>query len=345
MRIYRFGIIGVGMITDYHIRAIEALPNAKLEWVCSRNEEKAVSVSRQYNCRGTTEYEEMLADPNVDIICVTTSSGSHAELGLKALQAGKHLLVEKPMAMLTEQATEMIAWARKLGLKLSVISQRRFEPQHQAVHALMESGGLGKLLLVELRCPFFRTQAYYDSADWRGTTTEDGGALMNQGIHSIDLMLWLAGPAHSVMAMTATQLHRMEAEDIGLALVKFDNGTLGSIMTTTNTTPGFPPTLKLFGEKGSIHIEGTRITDWNVPDFPMPIDLPSDNTSGGGAQSPTEISNQYHRLQLKQFIESLQQDTEPAVSGEDGRRTVQLIEAIIQSSLEGREVRTESLLI
>lgn len=339
MRKYRFGIIGLGMIAEFHIQAIRAMPNAELVSVCSRREAKVTAAAEKYSCQGTTNYEELLTDPKIDIICVTTSSGSHAEIGQQVLLAGKHLLIEKPMAMSSADAARLTHLARERKLHLGVVSQRRFEPQHQAVQRIVTSGALGRLLLAELRCPFYRTQEYYDSAEWRGTLTEDGGALMNQGIHSIDLLLWLAGRAHSVMGMTATQVHKMESEDLGLALVRFKSGALGTVMSTTNVQPGYPPSLRLYGEKGSIHLEGTAITVWDVPNIPMPAEVTVGTSSGAGVSDPSHIPSEYHQLQLEQFLTSLDEGSEPAVTGEDGHRAIELIEAICLSSAEGREIQ------
>lgn len=339
MREYRFGIIGLGMIAEFHIQAIRALPNAELTSVCSRSEAKVTAAAEKYSCQGTTHYEELLKDPDIDIVCVTTSSGSHAEIGKQVLLAGKHLLIEKPMAMTAAEAAQLTTLAKERKLLLSVVSQRRFEPQHQAVQRAVASGAIGKLLLAELRCPFYRSQEYYDSAEWRGTLAEDGGALMNQGIHSIDLLLWLAGPARSVMGMTATQVHKMESEDLGLALVKFKSGALGTVMSTTNVKPGYPPSLRLYGEKGSIHLDGTSITAWDVPDTPSPVEMSAGTSSGAGVSDPSHIPSEYHQLQLEQFLIALGEGGEPAVTGEDGHRAIELIEAICLSSAEGREIQ------
>lgn len=339
MRKYRFGIIGLGMIAEFHIQAIQALPNAELASVCSCSEAKVASAAKKYSCKGTTDFRELLGEPEIDIVCVTTSSGSHAKIGEQVLLAGKHLLIEKPMSMTAAEADRLTRLAQERKLQLGVVSQRRFEPQHQAVQRAVASGAIGKLLIAELRCPFYRSQEYYDSAEWRGTLAEDGGALMNQGIHSIDLLLWLAGPVRSVMGMRATQVHRMEAEDLGLALVKFKSGAFGTVMSTTNVQPGYPPSLRLYGEKGSIHLEGTSITAWDVPDTPRPVEASAGTSSGAGVSDPSHIPSEYHQLQLEQFLTALDEGGELAVSGEDGHRAIELIEAICLSSAEGREIQ------
>lgn len=333
MNIWRFGLIGCGSIADFHIQAIKEIPNAKLSIVSSRNADKAATVAAEQGCDWTADYMELLKRTDVDIIIVATSSGSHAEIGLAALQAGKHVIVEKPMAMNTSDASKLIEVANTNRVTLSVISQRRFEPQHLLIKQLLDDEALGKLLLIEAAVPFYRSQDYYDSADWRGTLDQDGGALMNQGIHSIDLFLWLGGPVSSVYGRVATQTHRMEAEDIGLAVVRFQNGTLGTIMSSTSIVPGFPASLNLYGERGSIKLSGTTFVHWTVPGYDKP-DLEAASAKSG-VTDPRNIDYRFHQAQLAQLIDAIEQGKTPMVTGEDGRRSVQLIEAIYHSSRSG----------
>jgi UDP-N-acetyl-2-amino-2-deoxyglucuronate dehydrogenase len=262
MKIWRFGIIGCGGIADFHIKAINELDNAAVTAVASRNNGKAEKAGRLAGCESMTDYREMLRRPDIDIVSVTASSGSHASIGREALKEGKHLVLEKPMAMKAVDAAELVTLAQERNLTLSVISQRRFEPQHRTVKRLIDEGAFGRLLLIEASVPFLRTQAYYDSADWRGTLSEDGGALMNQGIHSADLLLWLAGIPDTVYGKTATQTHRMEAEDLGLAILRFRSGCLGTLMASTSIQPGLQPTLNVYGETGTVKIIGSEIAFW-----------------------------------------------------------------------------------
>jgi predicted dehydrogenase len=339
MKKFGIAVIGCGMIADFHLQAIRMLDNAVLVGIAGRSEERVLRVAEREGCFGTTDYRDLLRNPGVDAVCLATSSGSHAAIGLDVLAAGKHLLVEKPIAMTAHDADRMIAAARSSGVRLSVVSQRRFEPQHLAAKQAVASGGLGRLLLVEISCPYFRTQDYYDASAWRGTLAEDGGALMNQGIHSIDLMLWLAGsPVRTVYGKVATKTHRMEAEDIGIAVVQFENGCFGRIMSSTSIVPGFAPELRLYGEKGTIRIEGTSIAHWTVPGIEPPS-ASEDSSAGGGASDPRAISSLYHRLQLQDFLECLETGREPFVQAEDGKQAVRLIEAIYESSKYGTEVR------
>ncbi|WJH36563.1 Gfo/Idh/MocA family oxidoreductase [Paenibacillus sp. CC-CFT747] len=263
-------VIGCGSVASFHLNAIRSTDRVRLVGIAGRREEAVRPLAEQEGCRWTTDYRELLRDPSVELVCLTTGSGSHAVIGREVLEAGKPLLVEKPLAMTSAEAAELVRLARRKGLLLSTVSQRRFEPQHQEVHRVLAEGALGRLLLVEVGCPYYRTQEYYDSADWRGTIREDGGVLMNQAIHSLDLMLWLAGGVAKVTGRTATQAHRMEAEDLGLALLTFRSGTFGTVMASTSIQPGFPPYLHFYGEKGTIKLAGSGIRHWAVPGWPEP---------------------------------------------------------------------------
>ncbi|WP_308639649.1 Gfo/Idh/MocA family protein [Paenibacillus silvisoli] len=338
----RFGIIGCGTIADFHIEAIRGLggATAAVTAISSRNASKAQAVAERLGCAWTADYMELLAREDVDIVCVTTSSGSHYRIGCDALAAGKHLVIEKPVAMRAHEALALCRLAAERSLTLSVISQRRFEPLHREVKRILAEGKLGKLLLAEVEVPFFRSQSYYDSAPWRGTIAEDGGALMNQGIHSIDLLLWLAGEARTVYGRTVTATHAMEAEDLGVALVQFKNGALGTMMASTSINPGFPAGIRLYGSEGTIKLAGSDIVHWSVPGYEAPPAFGS-APAYGGVSDPRSISHLYHQLQLQNVIEAIASGSPPEVTGEDGFRAVQLIEAVYESSATGKEIAIE----
>ncbi len=335
MAVRNFALIGCGTISDFHAEALRGIDGAKLVVVAEPIEERAKKFADREKCDYVTDYRELLKRPDVQIVAVTTPSGSHAPIGMDVLRAGKNLILEKPMAMTTKDAAALIRTAKEKKVTLSVISQRRFEPQHIAIKTLLETGALGRMLLTEVSLPFFRSQEYYDSAAWRGTIAQDGGALMNQGIHSIDLMLWFSGPAEKVIGKTATQAHKIEAEDLGLAIVQFKNGAFGTIMASTSIRPGFPAALSFYGDKGTIKLEGSSITHWTVPGHDKPE---FQAVSYGGVADPKAISFVYHQTQLKDIIESIESGKAPQVGGEDGLRAVQLIESIYQSSASDKPV-------
>jgi UDP-N-acetyl-2-amino-2-deoxyglucuronate dehydrogenase len=333
-------LIGCGNIADSHLKAIQELEEASLIGVYSRSEERARTTAEAYGCQWTTEMNELITRDDVDVVDIITSSGSHAKIAKSALEAGKHVVVEKPLTLSVADADELIELARSKNKVLSVIFQRRFEPNIQAAKAAVDSGHLGKILLIEVRTPNFRTQEYYDSADWRGTYAEDGGALMNQGIHQIDQLVWFGGKLKSVFGKTATLTHQMEAEDLGLAIVTFENGGYGSIMASTSLSPGFAGTIHIFGEKGSILIEGPSITGWHVPGISAPRQE-ADNPSKDGASDPRNINYLNHKLQLDNVLKSIIKGSPLKVTAEEGRESVRLINAIYQSANTGKEIYFE----
>lgn len=341
MKTWGFGIIGTGSIADFHAAAIKEVKRGKLVAVANRTEERAKAFAEKEGCGYATDYKDLLANPEIDIVCVTTSSGSHAPIGLDVLNAGKHLIVEKPIAMNTADSLALIEAAKANGVTMSVISQRRFEAQHVAVRNVLDSGALGKLLLVEVSLPFFRAQSYYDSAEWRGTIAQDGGALMNQGIHSIDLLLWFGGQVETVYGKTATATHQMEAEDLGLALLTFKNGAFGTIMASTSIQPGFNAELNLYGEHGTIKLEGSSITHWTVPGVEEPDLGPKANY--GGVSDPRAISHDNHRVQMENVIAAIETGEELYLKGIDGLRAVQLVEAIYTSAASGAPVKLDEV--
>jgi UDP-N-acetyl-2-amino-2-deoxyglucuronate dehydrogenase len=331
------GVIGVGSIGRMHIRALKDL-GARVAVVSSRRAETAAAVGREEGCDFTSDPEALVRRPDLDLVSITSSSGSHARLALAAIAAGKHVVIEKPMAMNAAEARQVVEAAARRGVTLSVISQRRFEPTHQLVKRTVAGGALGRLLLLEARCLYYRSQEYYDSADWRGTVAEDGGALMNQSIHSVDLLLWFGGPARAVVGRTATQTHRMEAEDLAVALVTFASGAFGTITASTSMRPGFAPTLDLFGEHGTIRLEGSAITHWSVPGVDRPA---TEGAASAGVSSPQLASHEHHRAQLADILAALDEGRAPAVTGEDGLRAVELVDGVYQSARSGAPVALE----
>jgi UDP-N-acetyl-2-amino-2-deoxyglucuronate dehydrogenase len=334
MKKWGFGLIGCGSIAEVHLKALSGIDQARIVTVASRTEQRAREMSEHYACGWTTDYEEILANRDIDIVCITTGSGSHGRIGMEALQAGKHVLVEKPIAMSANEASAMIRLAEEKQLTLSVVSQTRFFPHHQLLKQTIKEGKIGKLLLVELSRPFYRSQAYYDEVDWRGTKAEDGGALLNQGIHSIDLLLWLADKVKSVAGRTATQTHHMESEDMGLATLTMENGCFATLMCTTSALPGFPPCINVYGDKGTIKIVGNEITHWTVPGIPLPT-YENAKTSGNAGADPRNLNSAYHSMQFIDFIESVSQRRVPAVTAKAGRDAVRLVELIHRSSEQG----------
>src|SRR5689334_3401841 len=254
-----FGIVGTGVIAALHAAAIRTLPGARLAAVTDVATGAAGTFAAARGCAAEPDLDALLARPDVHVVCVCVPSGLHAEIGVRAARAGKHLAVEKPVDVTLAAADRLIEAARDAGVALTVISQHRFDPGLIELKRLIGDGALGRLVLGEASTKWYRTQAYYDSADWRGTWAMDGGSLMNQGVHYVDLLRWCMGPVTEVTAVCATQAHQVEVEDTALALVRFASGAVGTIMSTTAAYPGFPQRLEITGTGGTVIVEDGRI--------------------------------------------------------------------------------------
>ena len=254
-----FGIVGTGVIAAMHAAAIATLPRARLAAVTDVADGAAAAFAAARGCAAEPGLDQLLARPDVDVVCVCVPSGLHAEVGVRAAQAGKHLVVEKPIDVTLAAADRLIEAARAAGVALTVISQHRFDPGLIELKRLLGDGALGRLVLAEASTKWYRTQAYYDSAAWRGTWAMDGGSLMNQGIHYVDLLRWCMGPVTEVTAVCATQAHQVEVEDTALAIVRFGSGAVGTILSSTAAYPGFPQRLEITGTDGTVIVEDGRI--------------------------------------------------------------------------------------
>jgi predicted dehydrogenase len=281
----------------------------------------------------------LVARPDIDLVVICTPSGYHARQAIAALDAGKHVVVEKPVALCVKDARAMVARARERGRLLSVISQHRFDPPLPYVYDLIQEGRLGRPILGEALVRWYRPQSYYDSSEWRGTVELDGGALMNQAIHTIDLLRWLMGDVSSVSGATATLTHRMEAEDTGVAALRFASGALGLVAATTSAWPGVREELNLFFERGAIGLRGTEVSRWEVEGVPAPA---SEASEGGGESNPTAIGFGGHLRQWRDILEATTSGREPAITGDDTMATLALVLAVYESNRTGRAVNLGS---
>lgn len=332
-----FGLIGAGSIAAQHAQGIAATPGARLVAVASRSAESSRLVGEAWGADWYTDLEAMLRRPDLDAAVILTPSGLHAEHALLALRHGKHVVIEKPLALTLESADAVLNESRARGLMVATISQRRFEPVMQAVHAAVSGGALGAIALVEGSVRFYRGQEYYDSADWRGTVGLDGGALMNQGIHMVDLVRWIMGEPVSVSGHVTTRAHRMEAEDVATASIRFGSGALGTIVATTCAYPGFDQELRIFGEKGYIHVAGQAAVAWQVPRIAAPGTGPVSQTASG-ASDPRAIGSEGHARQYADMTGAIQERRAPAITGEHGRAALELVLAVYESARTGRAV-------
>lgn len=333
----RFGLIGCGAISSQHIEAIEAVDGARLVAVASASAERARSTGERWGVPWTTDVEELLTRTDIDAVTITTPSGLHAAQALAALAHGKHVLVEKPIALSVADANAVVAEGRRRGRLVATISQRRFEPVIRALHDAVAAGAFGRISLIVAEGLFHRPQSYYDSGAWRGTVALDGGVLMNQAIHMVDLLRWMGGPIDSVVAHVATLGHRMETEDTASVSLRFTSGALGAIIATTCATPEFPVQLRIYGDAGHVRIVGEDPVEWVLPGIEPPV--PGEQTEGDSARSATWGTNAIGYVrQYSDFIAALRGDRPPAVTGEDGRNAVEVVVAASESSRTARLV-------
>lgn len=332
----RVGILGYGNIGRTHHRALGQCEGvAAVAATRSRvSAETGVLASPFTWC---ADARELIRRPDIDVVSICTPSGSHAALAIEALQAGKHVVVEKPLCTDLETGKRAVRLARDSGLLLSVISQRRFEPQNIHLRGLLDDGALGRPILGEALVRWYRNQDYYDSAPWRGTLADDGGVLLNQAIHVIDLLCWLFGPVDEVSATTSTLVHEMEAEDTAVATLRFASGALGVVAASTATRPGLPAELNLFCEGGAVGVHDDCIARWDVPELPPPP--PGDAGAGSGAADPAAITALGHVRQWRDIVGALREGREPSVTGEDGLATAAVVLSAYASARSGRSVR------
>jgi UDP-N-acetyl-2-amino-2-deoxyglucuronate dehydrogenase len=349
----RFGIIGAGVIGPFHAQAIASLPDAELVAVADVVPERARKLAEAYGATAYSNAEEMLARERLDVVDVCTPSGMHGEHARQVMLAGRHVIVEKPMEISRAAIDDMLRTQRETGVKLAVISQHRFDPAAQQVHALLAEEALGRLVLGNAIVPWWRSQAYYDSGAWRGTWELDGGGvLMNQSIHSIDVLQWLMGPVRSLYAYTDTLVHRMETEDAAVAVLRFANGALGTIAATTGAYPGLGARIEVYGDKGSAVIEDDQLSALRLARDEQGEVGPygaskaqrestanaSAAPAASAASDPAALAYRSHAEQIADMIRAIREDGTPLVDGEAGRRPVEIILAIYESARTHREV-------
>lgn len=345
---YGFGIVGLGLIADFHAKAIQAISGGRSSLVacCSRSAKKAQEFEKKYGCTGYTDLKKFLVHPGLDIVSLCTPSGAHLEHSLAAAKAGKHVIVEKPLEITLERCDTIIAACESAKVSLAGIFQSRFSEVAGIVKRAVDQGRFGTLVLGDAYVKWFRSQEYYDDGGWHGTQALDGGgALINQSIHAIDLLQWFMGPVESVQAFTGTVGHkRIEVEDNAVAALRFRNGAFGVIEGSTSVYPGFLKRIEISGTKGSVILEEETLKAWDFAES-LPEDeeirkkFGAGTETGGGAADPGAISFEGHRRQFEEFITSLEQGRSPLVDGREAKKAVEIIQAIYTSASKGAPVR------
>jgi UDP-N-acetyl-2-amino-2-deoxyglucuronate dehydrogenase len=340
-----FGIVGCGMIANFHAKAIEHIRGAKIVACTDNIGPSAERYAAANRCRAYGTVKEMLADPAVQVVTICTPSGSHREPAVAAANAGKHVIVEKPLEITLKRCDAIIDACRKNKVTLGTIFPSRFSEANLAVRDAIAQGRFGKLTLGDTYVKWWRTQQYYDSGGWRGTWALDGGgAYMNQAIHNVDLLYWLMGDVAEVCALTDTLAHeRIEVEDVGVAAVRFRNGALGTVEATTGAFPGLLKKTEIHGTQGSAIVEQDDILKWDF-EKKSPKDAAirkkfAQKVGGtGGASDPSAISYVGHMKQIQDFVTAIDKEKKPLVDGEEGRKSVEIILAIYKSSWTGKRV-------
>jgi predicted dehydrogenase len=336
-------IVGCGAISTQHLEAIAAIDGARLGGVVSASAARARSVGERWGVPWTTDLDELLDRPDIDGVSIMTPSGLHAPQALAAVRRDKHVLVEKPIALAVRDADAVIDEGLRRGVTVATVSQRRFEPVIQALQAVVAAGALGGISLIIAEGIYYRPQSYYDSSPWRGTIALDGGVLMNQAIHMVDLVRWLGGPVASVSAHLATRTHAMEAEDTATVSLAFAGGALGAIIATTSATPEFPSELRIYGDRGHVRIVGEVPVEWDVLEIAAPApDIPSEVVEGTPGTTATwgTTAAGYVR-QYRDFLDAIRTRREPAVTGTDGRNALEIVTAAYEAGRTGRTVHLD----
>ncbi|MFC8921240.1 Gfo/Idh/MocA family protein [Cellulosimicrobium sp. NPDC057127] len=332
------GIVGMGGIGTMHARALREL-EGRVQLVTYSSARPATDDELAGWPAAHLEPDDVIRHPDVGVVAICSPSGTHAALALAALEAGRHVVVEKPLALDVADALRVERAARERGLSVSTISQRRFEAEHVALATALADGALGDVRLATTHVHWFRDDDYYRAAGWRSTSEQGGGSLMNQGVHNVDLLRWLCGPVESVTAQSGTLAHPIDTEDTTVATVRFASGALGVVTTTTATPPGFPATIAVYGSRGSVELGQGEVRRWDVPGVPAP----ASGAIASGAADPLAIGHAGHLAQWTRIVSALETSSPVPVGIDEAVETVRLLCAIHDAAATGAVVRPADL--
>jgi len=329
------------MIGGFHAQAIASMTGSELGGIADRVAERAIALAEQCNTHAYSSLEEMLADPKIEIVTIGTPSGAHMDPAMAAIAAGKHVIIEKPLEVTTERIDQMMAAAKAKGVTIAAVLNRRFHPGMDAFKLAADQGRFGTLTSASAYVKWFRDQAYYDSAAWRGTWALDGGgALMNQAIHTVDALLYLAGPVKSVQANTACLAHEnIEVEDVAIAALEFKSGARGIIEASTCnwSKNGHPARVQLSGTEGSVFLADEAFEIWEFKDETSVDDSVRAQFMQGpdvglGAKDPSAINSYQHQRNFEEVVNAINEGREPSTGASEARKSVELIQAIYESA-------------
>jgi UDP-N-acetyl-2-amino-2-deoxyglucuronate dehydrogenase len=334
------GLIGGGNISDTHARAARAIAGVAIAAIYGTNTDKVNRLCREYNAKAYQDLDAFLSHRPMDFVAIGSPSGLHAAHGIAAASRGLHVLTEKPIDISSARADELIEAAEKAGMKLGVMFQDRHKPEIRRLKQWIENGVAGKPLLAEARVKWYRPPEYYSQSKWRGTLAMDGGgALINQAVHTLDLLLWMMGDVAHVQARTATAIHPIEGEDTAIALLEFASGALGVLQATTSAFPGYPRRLEITGTEGTVILEQDRIiaTDLRSASAGVSAGVPSEDIENTSSPVVSDFSG--HQAIFEDFIRAIQEDGTPVCDGHEGRRSIALVEEIYRAAKRGAKGR------
>ncbi|SDM56432.1 Gfo/Idh/MocA family protein [Sediminibacillus halophilus] len=333
-----FAIVGCGFIARKHAKAIEKIGEANLVSVCDKDSTAMKYYVDEYKIKGYTRLEEMLGSEEIDVVCICTPSGLHASIAVQLAEAKKHIIVEKPIAMNLEDTERIIDACKLNDVKLAVVHPNRFRPVVQELRKFLDQGLLGKISHVNAKVNWNRNQEYYDQAPWRGTKEYDGGVLMNQAIHNLDLLLWFVGKPEQVFSMEATRLRNIEAEDVSIGVIGFESGVLGTVEASTTVYPkNFEESITIFGEKGTVKIGGANALYFEHLLVEGKSEEEIKEIKKSINKDPWGIPG--HQWIIEDMVNAIKEDRIPSVTGEDGKEALKLVLGFYESADKNKPIQ------
>jgi UDP-N-acetyl-2-amino-2-deoxyglucuronate dehydrogenase len=332
------GLIGAGNISETHARAVRAIPGVEISAIYGTNAQNAARLCKEHGGIPYSSLEKFLAHRPMDLVIIGSPSGLHAEQGIAAARAGLHVLTEKPIDITLARADALIAECENAGVKLGVIFQDRSKADVHRLKEFLGAGSLGKPILVDAKVKWYRPTEYYGKSRWRGRLALDGGgALINQAIHTVDLILWLLGDVTAVQAEMKTALHEIESEDTLVALLDFKSGALGTFIATTSAYPGYPRRLEITGSEGTVVLEHDKIirADLRKPHPELAGSAAADQNESATSAVVSDIRG--HQAILEDFLHAIKTRSRPSCDGKEGRRSLALVEAMYASARSGEK--------
>ncbi len=329
----KIGIIGIGNIASIHAQAIQASSNLELVAAFSRNDKNVRVFGNKYKISAFSNWEDFISNPNLEAVSICTPNGTHLDYGSKSAKAKKHIIVEKPIEVTLKRAKKLIEVCKSNEVSLAVIYQNRFLDGMNELKEMIKTNGLGKIFMANASVNWYRSQAYYDSGEWRGSLALDGGGvLINQAIHTVDLLQWLVGDIKTIFGQTDTFNHQLEGEDNAVATLRFINGAVGTIQASTSIQPAQARKIEIYGEKGTVIIEGDIISI-SMADEQLQLKNKDKKKNNAGSSSPLGgFSIETHKKQFEAIATAIENNKQAPVSGEESLKSLAIVLGVYQSA-------------